>query len=442
MANPSDGPFNPGSCKTEGAPTRPMIKHWTRREIGRLAAFTLLAPHVARSQTRPKVVVVGGGSGGATLANCLSDGAVSDVTVIEPKRAYTTCFFSNQYLAGMRTFAELTHSYNALARRPGVTMIHDVATMIDPAARTVRLGGGATLSYDRLVVAAGSAIREDTIEGYDAAAMHLMPHAWKAGEQTLTLRRQLESMADGGLFVMVAPPDPVPCPPAPYERVSLIAAYFKKHKPRSKIIVIDAKNTFVGQDLFQDAWNRYYPGMIEWLPEQFTGGVNAVEPGTLTLRTEKDRFKAAVVNVIPAHQAGDLARQSGIADASSWCPVDPLTFESRLQPAIHVVGDAIIGGDMPKTAFGASSQAKACAIAIAAAFAGKETATPRLSNTCYVHLTADEAWRNASQFEPVAGRIKAVHVNISRVSDSAETRRAVAREAVDWYETFTKELFG
>jgi len=160
------------------------------------------------------------------------------------------------------------------------------------------------------------------------------------------------------------------------------------------------------------------------------------------LRTEKDRFKAAVVNVIPAHRAGDLARQTGLADASSWCPVDPLIFESRLQPAIHVVGDAIIGGDMPKTAFGASSQAKACAVAIAAAFAGKETAMPLLTNTCYVHLTADDAWRNASQFEPVAGRIKAVHVNISRVSDSAETRRGVAREAVDWYETFTKELFG
>src|SRR6267143_160716 len=176
MANPSDGPFNPWSCKTEGTPMRPLIKRWTRREIGRLAAFTLLAPHVARSQSRPKVLVVGGGSGGATLANCLSDGAVSDVTMIE---------------------------------------------------------------------------------GYDAAAMHLMPHAWKAGEQTLTLRRQLESMADGGLFVMVAPPDPFPCPPAPYERGSLIAAYFKQHEPRSKNIVIDAKNTFVGQDLFEDAWNRY-----------------------------------------------------------------------------------------------------------------------------------------------------------------------------------------
>ena len=407
-----------------------------------MLAAALFAPHVARSQSRPKVLVIGGGVGGVTLANSLTDGASLDVTVIEPKRAYTTCFFSNQYLAGLRTFAQLTHAYDALARRPGVTMIHDIATMIDPASRTVRLGGGAALFYDRLVLAPGSTIRDDAIEGYDAAAIKVMPHAWKAGEQTLTLRRQLESMADGGLFVMVAPPDPFPCPPAPYERVSLIAAYFKQHKPRSKIIVLDAKETFSGQDLFQDAWNRYYPDMIEWLPAQFTGGIKAVESGTLTLRTENEGFKAAVANVIPAHRAGDLARQTGLADASSWCPVNPLTFESRLQPGIHLVGDAIIGGDMPKTAFAANSQAKACAIAIAASFADKAAATMRLANTCYVHLATDDAWRNASEFEPASGRIKTIHADISRVSDSAETRRGVAREAADWYETFTKDLFG
>ncbi len=440
MTSPSDSPFSPGDCKAETPPRHPRPNHWTRRQISGLAA-ALFAPPVARSQTRPKVLVIGGGIGGVTLAKSLTDGAL-DVTIIEPRRAYTTCFFSNQYLAGLRTFAQLTHAYDALARRPGVTMIHDAATMIDPDNRTVRLGGGATLSYDRLVLAPGSTIRDDAIEGYDAAAIKVMPHAWKAGEQTLTLRRQLESMADGGLFVMVAPPDPFPCPPAPYERVSLIAAYFKQHKPRSKIIVLDTKETFSGQNLFQDAWNRYYPEMIEWLPAQFTGGVKAVEPGTRTLRTENEAFKAAVANVIPAHRAGDLARQTGLADASSWCPVDPLTFESRLQPGIHLVGDAIIGGDMPKTAFAANSQAKACAIAIAAAFAGKAVATPRLANTCYVHLAADDAWRNASEFELVSGRIKTVHADISRVSDSTETRRGVAREAAGWYETFTKDLFG
>jgi sulfide dehydrogenase [flavocytochrome c] flavoprotein chain len=441
MAPPSDSRFSPGDRKT-GIPTRRLpANRWTRREISVLAA-ALFAPHVARSQSRPKVLVIGGGIGGATLAKSLTDGASLDVTIIEPKRAYTTCFFSNQYLAGLRTFAQLTHAYDTLARRPGVTMIHDVATMIDPSSRTVRLGGGATLSYDRLVLAPGSVIRDDAIEGYDEAAIKVMPHAWKAGEQTLTLRRQLESMADGGLFVMVAPPDPFPCPPAPYERVSLIAAYFKQHKPRSKIIVLDTKETFSGQDLFQDAWNRYYPDMIEWLPAQFTGGIKAVESGTLTLRTENEGFKAAVANVIPAHRAGDLARQTGLADASSWCPVNPLTFESRLQPGIHLVGDAIIGGDMPKTAFAANSQAKACAIAIATSFADKAAATPRLANTCYVHLTTDDAWRNASEFEPASGRIKTIHADISRVSDSAETRRGVAREAADWYERFTKDLFG
>jgi sulfide dehydrogenase [flavocytochrome c] flavoprotein chain len=223
MASPSDSPFSHGDRKTETPPRRPPANRWTRREISGLAA-ALFAPHVARSQSRPKVLVIGGGVGGATLAKSLTDGVPLDVTVIEPRRAYTTCFFSNQYLAGMRTFSQLTHSYDALVRRPGVTMIHDVATMIDLANRTVRLGSGATLSYDRLAMAPGSTIRDDAIEGYDAAAMKIMPHAWKTGEQTRTLRRQLESMADGGLFVMVAPPDPFPCPPAPYERVSLIAA--------------------------------------------------------------------------------------------------------------------------------------------------------------------------------------------------------------------------
>ncbi|WP_315832688.1 FAD-dependent oxidoreductase [Bradyrhizobium prioriisuperbiae] len=422
-----------------------MFTDWTRRQTGLLAgaaAVTLFAPNLARNQSRAKVLVVGGGAGGASVAGYLAGSALFDITVIEPKRAYTTCFLSSHYLAGLRTFEQLTHAYDVLARQPGVTMIHDTATTIDPATRTVRLDGGVTLSYDRLVLAPGSTIRDGVIDGYDKAAMQVMPHAWKAGEQTLTLRRQLESMADGGLFVMVAPPDPFPCPPAPYERVSLIAAYFKLHKPRSKIIVLDAKDTFVGQNLFQDAWNRYYPDMIEWLPAQFTGGIKAVEAGTLTLHIENDSFKAAVANVIPAHSAGDLARQTGLADTSSWCPVDPLTFESLIQPDIHLIGDAIIGGDMPKTAFAANSQAKACAAAIAAAMAGKTLSTPHLVNTCYAHLAADDAWRNASEFEPVAGRIKTIRSKISRLEDTAETRRSLAREADDWYETFTKDVFG
>jgi sulfide dehydrogenase [flavocytochrome c] flavoprotein subunit len=443
MASKSDGRSFPGGRKTKSRPQRRPMKRLTRRDINRLVvAITLFAPHVTRSQSRARVVVVGGGIGGATLAKCLTEGDAFDVTVVEPKRAYTTCFFSNHYLAGLRSFAQLVHNYDALARQPGVTFIRDVATAIDPSARTVRLGGGATLSYDRLVVTPGSTIREGTIEGYDTTAMQVMPHAWKAGEQTLTLRQQLDSMADGGLFVMTAPTDPFPCPPAPYERVSLIAAYFKQHKPRSKIMVLDAKDTFAGQDLFQDAWNRYYPGMIEWLPAQFIGGIKAVEPETLTVITDNDRFKATVANVIPPHRAADLALQAGLADASSWCPVDPLTFESRLQPGIHLVGDAIIGGEMPKTAFAANSQAKACAVTIAAILAGQVPATTHLANTCYVHVAADDAWRNASQFEPIAGRIKNVHADISRVSENLEVRHDIVRQAARWYGTFMKDLFG
>ena len=245
------------------------------------------------------------------------------------------------------------------AQRYGINVVHDSVTAIDPVAKTVALEGGAKLPYDRVVVAPGIAFKYGTIEGYDEAATQTMPHAWNAGPQTKLLRQQLESMEDGGVFVLVAPPDPFRCPPGPYERASLVAYYFKQYKPRAKILILDAKDSFFEQDLFQDAWNRHYPGMIEWLPAQFTGGIKAVDVKGRSIKTAGDTFKAAVANVIPPQMAGQLAQQAGLADQSGWCPVDPMTFESKLQPGIHVVGDAASAGDMPKSAFAANSQAKA-----------------------------------------------------------------------------------
>ena len=169
----------------------------------------------------------------------------------------------------------------------------------------------------------------------------IMPHAWNGGPQTKLLRQQLESMEDGGAFVIVAPPNPFRCPPGPYERASLVAYYFKQFKPKSKILILDAKDSFFEQDLFQDAWTRHYPGMIEWLPGQFTGGVKSVDVKDLSVKTEAETFKAAVVNFIPPQMAGELAQQAGLADQSGWCPIDPTTFELKLQPGIHIVGDAI-----------------------------------------------------------------------------------------------------
>ena len=377
------------------------MKCWTRRECVVTAAMGLaLAPQIAAGQAKPRVVVIGGGVGGATVAKYLAAGAKTfEVSLVEPKTRYATCFFSNLYLAGLRSFESLTHGYETLSDRYGVKIIHDSATAIDPVAKIVRLASGSKLFYDRLVVSPGIAFKFGAIEGYDEAASQTMPHAWSAGPQTRLLRQQLESMEDGGVFVVVAPPDPFRCPPGPYERACLVAYYFKQYKPRSKILILDAKDTFFEQDLFEDAWNRHYPGMIEWLPGQFTGGIAAVDVKDRSVKTASETFKATVANVIPPQMAGQLAQQADLTDQSGWCPVDPVTFESKLQPAIHVVGDAASAGDMPKSAFCANSQAKACAFAIAAALTGSEHFAPHLFNTCFTYLAADDAVSRRHQLQ-------------------------------------------
>ena len=232
------------------------MKCWTRRKFGCFAGATCLAalvPRVARSQVAARVVVIGGGVGGATVAKYLAASATMiEVTLIEPKLRYTTCFFSNLYLAGLRSLESLTHGYETLAQRYGVNVVHDSVTAIDPVGKTVALEGGAKLPYDRVVLAPGIAFKFGTIEGYDETATQIMPHAWTAGPQTKLLRQQLESMEDGGVFVLVAPPDPFRCPPGPYERASLIAYYFKQYKPRAKILILDAKDSFFQQNVFQD----------------------------------------------------------------------------------------------------------------------------------------------------------------------------------------------
>jgi NADPH-dependent 2,4-dienoyl-CoA reductase/sulfur reductase-like enzyme len=422
------------------------MKCWTRRKFSWFAGATCLSalsPRMARCRAKARVVVIGGGVGGATVAKYLAlSVGMLDVTLVEPKSRYTTCFFSNLYLAGLRSFESLTHDYESLTQRYGITVIHDSATMIDPVAKIVGLESGAMLSYDRVVVAPGVAFKFGAIEGYDEAATQTMPHAWNAGPQTKLLRQQLESMEDGGVFVLVAPPNPFRCPPGPYERASLVAYYFKQYKPRAKILILDAKDNFFEQDLFEDAWNRHYPGMIEWVPSQFTGGIKAVDVRGRSVRTAGDTFKATVANVIPPQVAANLAQQAGLANQSGWCPVDPMTFESKLQPGIYIVGDAASAGDMPKSAFAANSQAKVCAFAIAATLTGSERFAPHLFNTCFTFLAADDAVSDAISFKPTAGTIKISDVSISKVGENAETRRQAVREAGGWYAAFTHDVFG
>jgi NADPH-dependent 2,4-dienoyl-CoA reductase/sulfur reductase-like enzyme len=419
---------------------------WTRRQFVSVAGMSLVAAlggRPAGSQAKARVVVIGGGIGGATVAKYLAaTSAKLDVTLVEPKRNYTTCFFSNLYLAGIRSLESLTHDYRTLTKAYGVNVIHNAATAIDPVAKTVALADGNKLAYDRAVVAPGIAFKYDGIEGYDQAATQIIPHAWNAGSQTELLRRQLESMEDGGLFVIVAPPNPFRCPPGPYERASLVAYYFKQFKSRAKILILDAKDTYFEQDLFEDAWNRHYPGMIEWLPGQFTGGVKSVDVKTRTIRTAGEIFNASVANIIPAQIAGELAQRVGLADQSGWCPIDPITFESRLHPGIHVVGDATNAGDLPKSAFAANSQAKACAFAIAAALTGSGQSAPHLFNTCFTLLAPNDAVSNAVSLKAAAGSIKITDIFFSQVGESDETRRQAAHQANGWYAAFTHDVFG
>lgn len=418
----------------------------TRRGFSCLAGATCLAalaPRTVFGQAKGRVVVIGGGVGGATVARYLALGSKSvDVTLVEPKRRYITCFFSNLYLAGLRSFESLTHGYEALRERHGIAVIHDRAVAIDPVGKSVQLQGGKRLSYDRLVVAPGIGFQFDAIDGYDEVAASLLPHAWVAGRQTVLLREQLESMPDGGLFVIVAPPNPFRCPPGPYERASLVAHYFKHNKPRSKIVILDAKDSFFEQELFQDAWSRHYPGMIEWLPGQFTGGVTSIDAQERIIETAGDSFKADVANVIPPQVAGTLARRAGLADGSGWCPVDPKSFESTLHPDIHLVGDAITLGDMPKSAYATNSQAKACAFAILAALSGAGPEAPRLFNTCFTFLAPDDAVADAISFKLADGTVKIADLFLSKVEESAETRARAVAQAEGWYAAFTHDVFG
>ena len=422
------------------------MKACTRRMFGQLAAAAVQArtsTWAAERRSGPRVVVIGGGAGGATAAKylALADPTL-DVALVEPKQRYTTCFFSNLYLAGLCSFESLTHGYEALAERYGIRVIRDRAAAIDPAGKTVRLALGGDLHYDRLVVAPGIAFRSSAIVGYDEAASEVMPHAWIAGPQTELLRRQLEAMPDGGVFVIAVPADPIRCPPGPYERASLVAAYFANYKKRSKILILDSKDTFFEQDLFQDGWDRHYPGMIEWLPRQFTGGIEAVDVNERSIRTASQTFKAAVANVIPPQMAASLAQQAGLADETGWCPVDPVTFESRLHRDIHLVGDAIFAGAMPKSAFAANNQAKACAFAVAAALTGADRFRPLLFNTCYTFLAPDDAVSDTMSFAIAGETIALADILMSERDESVASRAQAARQANGWYDAFTADVFG
>jgi sulfide dehydrogenase [flavocytochrome c] flavoprotein chain len=417
----------------------------TRRAVARgiaasAAAAALPCPSFAQSAAR--IVVIGGGFGGASCARALRKlDARLQVTLIEPNRIFTACPFSNEVIAGLREIEAQQFGYDKIAA-DGVTVIPQAAAKVDPHARTVGLADGSSVGYDRLVLAPGIDLRFDALPGYDEAASLKMPHAWKAGEQTTLLRRQIEAMEDGGVVVLAVPAAPLRCPPAPYERASLIAHYLKTKKPRSKILILDAKDGFSQQRLFEAAWKELYPGMIERIALSQGGRVTSVDPATGTIVTDFGNYTAEVASVIPPQKAGRIAEIAGAADNTGWCPIDPVNFGSKVLPNVHVIGDACIAGQIPKSASAANAQGNACAAVIANLISGKSPDMPRLNGACYNTVAPGYAFSLSGIYQPKEDQFAEVEVRTSPVDAPRDVRQQEAEKAQNWFKTITVDAFG
>lgn len=427
------------------------MRDLTRRQFmllagGAAAALASPIPLVNAKKHGPRVIVVGGGFGGSTCAKYLKKfDATLDVTLIEPVKQYVTCPFSNAVIGGMRNIASITHSYDAQRAR-GVKVIHEWVRVIDPINRKLRLASGKTLHYDKLVVSPGIDFRWDKIEGHSAKQAVTIPHAWQAGAQTKLLRRQLVKMRDGGTVLIAPPGNPYRCPPGPYERASLIAHYLKKHKPKSKIIILDSKEKFSKQPLFMQGWASLYPGMIEWVPASKGGHITRIDAAKRTLYSEMgDAFKGDVINLIPPQKAAAIAFEAGLVDNTGWCPVEQSSFESSQHKHIHVLGDASSAGMMPKSGFAASSHAKVTAAAIVSEFNGNPMPEPSYVNTCYSLVAPDYAVSVAAVYRYDKQRgIYKVKGSGGASPRSVEPiyRRKEAEYAYGWYDSITGDTFG
>jgi NADPH-dependent 2,4-dienoyl-CoA reductase/sulfur reductase-like enzyme len=402
-----------------------------------------LAPAVVSAQGAAKVVVVGGGFAGVACARALRNlDANVQVTLVTGATRFSASPFSNSVIAGLREPAQQEFAYDGVAAA-GVKVVTSMAASADPKARTVVLAGGDTLSYDRLVIAPGVGMKWNAIPGYTEAAAEKMPHGWTGGAQVVLLRQQLEAMPDGGLVVIAVPATPYRCPPAPYERASLIAHYLKTKKPRSKVLVLDAKDTYSKQHLYEEAWPQLYPGLIERVPLSAGGNITSVDAATMTVKTDFEDYKAAVANIIPPQKAADIAAHAGVADRTGWCPVEPVGFESTLQPGIHVLGDAALMGAMPKAAHAAAVQGKVCAAAVVAKLRGRAPEEPELDNLCYSLAAPDWGFVETNKYRPENGLLTVVPgaIDTSPLGAKPQTRAAEAANDEAWFRMLTGELF-
>ena len=411
---------------------------------GAAAMASLSAPSVlADGHGKPRVVVIGGGAGGATAARYIakdSKGEI-DVTLVEPSRTYFTCFFSNLYIGGFRDIDDLGHNYGTLAAKYGINVVHDWAVDVDRDSKMVTLAGGSKLPYDKLVLSPGIDFIEGAVEGWSVASQNAMPHAYKGGSQTELLKAQVMAMPEGGTFAMVAPPNPFRCPPGPYERVSMVAHVLKANNPTAKIIVADPKEKFSKMGLFQEGWANHYEGMVDWIGSDFGGGNVSVDPNAMTVTIDGEETKVDVCNVIPAMKAGRIAEIVGVTDGN-WAPVNAADMSTKADADVYVLGDASQQGDMPKSGFSANSQAKVCANAVRGALTGSKVFPAKFSNTCWSLIDTDDGVKVGATYEATAEKISKVDGFISATGENSATRKATYEESEGWYAGITADMFG
>ncbi len=404
-------------------------------------AAGLAMPSIAFG-ARPRVVVIGGGAGGATAARYIakdSKGSI-DVTLVEASKRYYTCFFSNLYIGGFRKYGSIGHNYYGLAVNNGINVVHEWAASVDGAAKTVNLASGGKLTYDKLVLSPGIALKYDSIDGYSTKAQGRMPHWWTSGTQAQQIRNQVLTMKKGGTFVMIAPPNPYRCPPGPYERVSMIAHLLKERNPTAKIIVLDPKAKFSKMGLFMEGWEKHYAGMVEWLGPDSHGGITSVNHETMEIVTDLDTFKAVAACVVPALRAGVIAHAAGVTDGD-WAPIVPATMASKADPNIHVLGDASVASAMPKSGFSANSQAKVAANAIRGELTDSRVYDARFANTCWSLIATNDGVKVGANYKAGSEKIDVVDKFVSKTKEAADLRKTTYEESIGWYEGITSDMF-
>ncbi len=421
---------------------------WGRRNtLTGLATFPLtftVSQKISAQSVMANIVIIGGGFGGASAAMFLKKISPDlNITLVEPKTSYYACPFSNLLIDGKREITNQKFSYEGLKSR-GVNVIHLRAIDVDPVKKTVTLSESQTLSYDKLIISPGIAFQTNAIDGYGELAQKSMPHAWAGGQDIVRLVRRLKNINDGSTVVISVPQAPYRCPPGPYERASLIASYLKQNKPKSKLIILDGKENFSKQALFERAWAELYPNIIEWRSASNDGRVVSVDASKNQVITDFETLNVGLANIIPPQKAGHIAEVAGLVDITGWCPINPVDFSSTLQNDIYVIGDATIAAPMPKSAFSAAVHAKICAIQILRNLKGLEPQPTILSNTCYSFIAPERAVSITGVYSNSGKAIQSVPGagGTTPLTATVLEKTAEAYQANIWFQSMTHNAFG